>query len=53
MFEATKSMFDYGFGFFMLVDIINVTVIYLLFVWQLESTIKYIENCEMFVGKSK
>lgn len=51
-FEAT-SMFDYGFGFFTLITMANATVIYILFIGQLENTFDFIENCEKFIGKSK
>lgn len=32
---------------------INVIVIYLTFIRQSENTLKYIENCEQFIEKSK
>lgn len=52
MFDA-KSIFDYGFGFCVLICIINPNVIYLIFIWQSENTLKFIENCEAFIEKSK
>lgn len=48
-----KSMFDYGFGFFGLTTVINCTVIYILFTWQSETLLNYIENCERFIETSK
>lgn len=52
VFEA-KSMIDYGFGFYMLISIINIIVIYLVFIWQSQNTLKFIETCEEFIEKSK
>lgn len=51
-FEA-NSMFDYGFGFFLLICILNITVNYLTFIWQLENMLDFIEMCEEFIEKSK
>lgn len=48
-----KSMFDYGFTFYAFSCMINVIVIYLTFIRQSENTLKYIENCEQFIEKSK
>lgn len=48
-----KSMFEYGFTFYVLITIINGTVIYLTFIWQLKNILKFIENCEAFIEKSK
>lgn len=52
LFEA-DSMFDCGFGFYVLIAMINITIIYLIFIGQLNNTLKFIENCERFIGKSK
>lgn len=49
----TKSMFDVGFGFFMLICMVNAIVIYLIFIWQAENSLKFIANCEGFIKKSK
>lgn len=47
------SMFDYGIAVFILVAMITSTVIYLQFIWLAENTLKFIENCEKFIEKSK
>lgn len=52
MFEA-NSMFDYGYTFFVLVTIITAIGVYLIFIWQSENELGFIENCEEFVEKSK
>ena len=52
LFKA-KSMFDYGFSFFILIGLANCIAIYLIFIWQSENTLKFIENCEGFIEKSK
>lgn len=52
LFEA-DSLFDYGFGFFASISLINCTVIYLLFMGRYENTMNFIETCEKFVEKSK
>lgn len=46
---GTKSMFDYGFAFFLFLSLTNGITIYLLFVWQLDNTLKFIANCERFI----
>lgn len=51
-FEAS-TMFEYGFGFFALVGSINCLVIYSIFIWQSENTLKFIESCEGFIRKSE
>lgn len=51
-FEA-ESMFSYGLAFFVFIAMINGVVIYLTFIFQIENTLKYIENCEGFIAKSK
>lgn len=51
-FEA-KSMFDYGFAFYVLISIINSMAIYLIFTWQSRNTFEFIGNCEQFIEKSK
>lgn len=48
-----ESFFDYGFGFFALICIINTIIIHLLFVLHLENTFKYIDNCEKFIETRK
>lgn len=48
-----NSMFDYGFGFYSIICMINGIVIYLLFNWQYENTLKFIGTCEEFIAKSK
>lgn len=50
---CTNYMFDYGFGFFTFICIMNITVIYLKFIWQSQITLKFIGNCEGFIGKSE
>lgn len=52
VFEA-KSMFEYGFTFFILISIINSIVVYLIFIWQSKNTSKFVENCEGFIEKRK
>lgn len=52
VFEA-ESMFDYGFSFYVLIAMINITTIYLIFIGQLGNTLKFIEQCERFIEKSK
>lgn len=51
VFDA-KMMVDYAFGFIALVSIVNSILIYLLFIWQQEYTVKFIENCDRFIEKS-
>lgn len=51
-FEET-SMFVYGFSFYILTAIFNCLFIYFQFIWQLENTLKFIKNCEEFIGMSK
>lgn len=48
-----KSMFDYGFGFFVGIYIINDVINYLLLNWKFGNTLKLIENCKKFIGESK
>lgn len=48
-----KLMFDYGLGIFVLISAINTVIVYLIFVWQRENTLKFIENCEEFIAKSE
>lgn len=50
---AATSMFHYGFVFFLLVTISNGVAIYLIFVYQSKNTLKFIQKCERFIGKSK
>lgn len=52
LFEA-KSMFAYGYGFFVVSCTFVSFAIYLIYVWQLENILKYIESCDEFIAKSK
>lgn len=52
LYEA-ESTYDYGFGFFVLICLITCIAVYLLFIWQLENTVKFIETCEHFIAKSE
>lgn len=49
----TNSMYDYGFGFFILDVLISSIAIYSLLIWQRENTVKFVEGCEEFVAQSK
>lgn len=49
----TNSMFDFGMGFFIMIDNLNGFAVYLLFGWQLENMSEFIENCEKFIEKSE
>lgn len=51
-FEA-NNMLDYAIASFGLVTTIIIMAIYLLTIWQKENTVKFIENCEEFIEKSK
>lgn len=48
-----KSVFEYGFIFYILTIIIIGIVIYCSFMRQLENTLKYIKTCEAFIEKSE
>lgn len=52
VFDA-QSMFEYGMGFFITLTGTNTVVVYLLFIWQAENTINFIESCQQFIAKSK
>lgn len=52
LFDA-ETMFDYGFGFYAIIAIINFILNYLLFIWKFEKTVIFIENCTEFIEKSK
>lgn len=52
IFKA-KSMFDYGFAFFVTSNTVKALLLYLLLMWQCENTLKFIEYCEGFIAKSK
>lgn len=52
LFEA-KTIFEYGFGFYIVICMINGIVLDLLFTWKCENILKLIENCEEFMKKSK
>lgn len=47
------SMFEYGLAFFVLIAIISSIVVYVIFIWQSENTVKFIEHCEEFIAKSE
>lgn len=49
----SSSIFERGFVFYVITFLINVTVIFVLFIWQQENTLKFIENCDAFIAKSK
>lgn len=49
---VAKSMFDYGFGIFVLISIANGIGVYVSFLWQRENTLKFIGNCEEFIKQS-
>lgn len=51
VFEA-NSIFDFAFAFIALVSIAYSILTYLLFIWQAENTVQFIENCEKFIEKS-
>lgn len=44
-----NSMFEYGYGSFVLISALNAFVIYALFMWQMENTLELIEICEDFI----
>lgn len=50
-FDA-DSMLGYGFGFFVLISIVVGNIIYLLFIWKLHATLKFIESGQGFIEKS-
>lgn len=52
LFEA-NSLFDYVFAFYSLVTIANCIVVYLIFIWQSQSTSEFIGKCERFIEKRK
>lgn len=52
IFEA-NNMLDYAIASFGLVTTTIIMAIYLLTLWQKENTVKFIENCEAFIEKSK
>lgn len=52
IFEA-ELMFDFGLSTFQIICSVNGIVVYSLFLWQLENTLQFIENCEKFIEKSK
>lgn len=49
----SSSMFEKGFAFYVSIFMIHVSVIFVLFIWQQGNTLKFIENCEGFIAKSK
>lgn len=51
MFQA-HSIFEYGFAFFQIIGVTNVVVIHFIFICESENTLKFIENCEVFIEKS-
>lgn len=52
VFDAT-SMFDYGFASYIIITIVTSIIIYLLFVWEFDETLDFVENGERFIEKSK
>lgn len=50
---SANSMIEYGFGFYTTICAVNSTVIYILYMWQLENTLNFIENCKGFIAKRK
>lgn len=52
IFEA-RSLFDYGFGSFSLITVVNSSILYVLFIWKSENILKSIGKCEEFIEKSK
>lgn len=52
LFEA-KSVFEYGFGFYVLITYIHVIAIYSIFIWENENIFEYFESCKKFIEKSK
>lgn len=52
LFDA-KSILDYGISVSALLVEISVTVYMLILIYQMEKTLKFIENCEQFLEKSK
>lgn len=46
-----KSMFDFGFVFYLLVTITNCLAIYLIFIWESQDTLEFIQKCERFIEK--
>lgn len=53
MVLEAKTMFEYGFTFFVLISILNGVVIYLILIWKQHSTPEFIVSCERFIEKSK
>lgn len=52
VFEA-KSMFEFGFSFYVSLVFTNAVIITILFDWQNEKVFEFIRTCERFVEKSK
>lgn len=50
---AAQSMMDYGFGFCVLITVINAIIFYSSFIWQSKNTTILFENCEKFIETSK
>lgn len=48
-----KSMFEFGFGYFLFSTMLNNSVVYLLMARQDEITLQFIENCDGFIKMSK
>lgn len=48
-----ETMFELGFALFVFFSMSNTAIIYLIFIWQSEKTLKFIENCEGFIQKSE
>lgn len=52
VFDA-NSMIEYGFSFYIIIDVADAIAIYSIFIWQSVNTLKFIHNCEEFVEMSK
>lgn len=50
---AANSMFEYGLSFLWIITAWTYLVIYLILTQQSQNTLKFIENCERFIEKSK
>lgn len=47
-FEA-NGLFDYGFGYYLALCMVNTLIIFSLLIWKSKNTLKFIENCEEFI----
>lgn len=48
-----KSMVEYGIIFLMLITIILTLVVYFITIWRMKDILKFTENCETFIERSK